>query len=168
MLQDMLDKANTWFENMLKDAELEPESEVDQEMLAIDENVPVEQLAILDGVPDLMDFDSVLPFFVQPQGLSRQLVDMGEGTEELKVYFDHFSGGAGGHSTVQRGFVYCVLHGCIKYRPVVNESLAEFCGWFLAWTIHRAESASKPDHLNFVPSATQIAHVREHMRMKPF
>ena len=110
MLQDMYDKNDAWFNKMLQNATLEPDAAID---LILDETDPANELDVGAAVPALMDFDAIAPLFVQPKGFSRQLVDLGEGTQQLKIYFDHFSGGAGistfaaSHACIRRSRLRC-------------------------------------------------------------
>ena len=71
----------------------------------------VEQQLALVPAPS----DAIIPT-VASIGLSRAIVDTGDATVSIKVYFDNAS-----HQTKrQRGWVQCGYHGCIRYRFVGN------------------------------------------------
>ena len=75
-------------------------------------------------------------------GWGRSIVDMGEGTLQVRVYFDHFSHSSG-H---QRGWVVCSSHGCIRYAACTG-SKESYCAAMYLW--HQAGGAlvSKAEHL---------------------
>ena len=166
MLAGMEGQGNAYFDLMLKnlavhDAKPELDAEVEEEEQPAP--LPISDADILE-LGALLEDASV----AQTEGLARQCVDIGEGTDSLKIWFDNFSGGSGGVASTQRGFCNCCEHGCIKYKPVIAETLEEFCAWMYAWFKHRGSCDSKAAHLRFAPSLEQCVEARLALRLKPF
>ena len=122
--------------------------------------------APLEDLPAAIVGDNlIVPPVVLPESHSRVIVDCGEGTPSVKVYFDHFSGGGSRQS--QRGFVDCREHGCICYRPAREEKRL-FCARMYSWWADAANHGTKNAHLSYTPSDESVAVTLLTMRMQLF
>ena len=127
LLDKSNDQSNAWFEGQLKEHNCALADGVGGDSSSA---LPLQCAAVapLDGdVLQALLNESTMPALVEESVMNRVIVDAGPGTLAFKMYFDNFSGG-GAH---QRGFADCPCHGCIKYRPVHDESKETFCAWFL-------------------------------------
>ena len=106
---------------------------------------------------------------VEQRGFARQICNSGDGSSSRKVYFDNFTGTRAGD--VQRGFVHCPHHpSCIRYRPVVRETVREFCTEMYAWMRvgSRGDLDSKAKHLAYECSAAEKSACELLLVMTPF
>jgi hypothetical protein len=95
----------------------------------------------------------------------RCVCDLGEGTLQLKVYFD----GCSHQSGKQRGWIDCSTHSCIKYVPVFAD-MATFCTALYIWERHgeSADCLDRFDHLAYWPSDSDVELAKPRLRMMPF
>ncbi len=108
----------------------------------------------------------LVPMVLVPAGWSRCLVDDGEGTPAVKVYFDHFTGGRRSGGT-QRGWVDCPLHGCIRYRPC-HGSKERFVAEQRLWLVARDAYPDKAAHMGWAPPSADVDAAEARVRMTDF
>ena len=162
MLLAMAGKSDAWFRGQLKEnkcvATLEDE---EGNGLAQDpEGAP--PLALADVPPELGGHGIVIPSVVGAEW-TRVVVDLGDGTPSLKVYFDHYSKSA----VRQRGWVDCTTHDCIRYC-YISDSKVEFCAMMYAWEQNGSAHPERQSHLDYEPSDLDVQELKPLIRMREF
>jgi hypothetical protein len=119
------------------------------------------------GLPDvpLQLCLALMPPVIESSSWKRCVCDLGEGTLQLKVYFD----GCSHQSGRQRGWIDCSTHSCIKYVPVFAD-MATFCTALYIWERHGESAAcsDRLDHLAYWPSDSDVDLAKPLLRMMPF
>ena len=108
---------------------------------------------------------SIIPPDIVSTLWRRCIVSDGIG-EPLKVYFTDSSGG-----DEQRGFAHCDLHECRRYRPTsAHANRKEFCAEMFAWYRARFEEecSTKPDHLGFTASESDVIALLPQLTLSDF
>ena len=95
-----------WYKNRLKDNEDRSSEDIDA---PIEDELDDEHAA--DAAAGALV--PVVPITAPQVGWNRCIAHVGTGSHQLKIYFNHFPS-----SSVQRGFINCPRHACIRYRPV--------------------------------------------------
>ena len=148
----MADATDDWFKEHLRGGEHDD----DDEQPRVDDAAPL---------PDA-DNSISLPV-VQNNLWQRCLVDAGEATAEIKVYFD---GCSSGPAAGQRGWTDCGFHGCRRYRPTVTfESRVHFCTYmYLFRCCGGAEDMTRDEHYEHDPVDVDVAAVMRMVRLRSF
>ena len=138
-------QVDAWYKQALKDNKLHDDldAQAEQEPCADQEIV---------ALPALLPPELVVPQ-VAAQGFVRCTVSEGHGSEELKVYFDNFTGGG----CSQRGWVDCRHHDCRHYRPVSHgQSREDYCARQYVW--HRCGEyvTGRKAHLDLDPDEVAV------------
>lgn len=100
------------------------------------------------------------------QRWQRQKCDIGPGTREIKVYFDHAS-----PSAEQKGFCPCAASGARRWHQCTTRvSLREYCSAMYAWHCPHSSSVAgtREDHMAYEPPASHIRFVAARLRMSPW
>jgi hypothetical protein len=166
VLDCMENESNAWFESKLQDYHRAELDEGDEGDVALP--LP-EAAAVMLGVgppSELLDDEMLLPSVVASSVRRRAIVDLGEGTPIIRVFFDNFTGG----SVHQRGFVDCPHHGCIKYKLVYDESMSRYCAWMYLWLRHGIEhpDIDRATHLQWEPRVEDVDAAETTIRTVPF
>ena len=151
MLELMEGSTDEWFKSHLRDDE---EDDTDEPR--------VEDAALL---PDA-DHSISVPV-VQNNLWQRCLVDTGEATTEIKVYFD---GCSSGPAAGQRGWTDCGLHGCRRYRSTdAFESMLQFCTYmYLFRCCGEAVAMTRDEHYEHEAADIDVAAVMRMVRLRSF
>ena len=158
-------KSNSFWQKQLNDSVEAVEAFEPVEAIE-DQPVEMRPLAVQDFRAGVLDDNNILHCEVQHVGYRRQIVDAGEGTPSVKIYFDNFS--ASESASSQRGFLNCDIHSCIKYRPVGDESLEEFCARSYCWYLAGHNHDTKQEHLCHAPTAQEVTEMLQKIRLRSF
>jgi len=173
---DVAEQPDSFFKQKLKDSLAElpdvPEVEVEVDGLRALEDgdagggVPPELEDVhIDAIADGLALPA-LTISAMPDAWRRALCTLTVGEPyELRVYFDHYSHSSG----VQRGFVNCDVHGCIKYEFVtLAENRHMFCAYMVAWHQAKHRHGTKHDHLGHRPSREEVDEVAGRLQLVEF
>jgi hypothetical protein len=96
----------------------------------------------------------------------RQLIDIGPGTAQVKIHFDHAS-----PSGDQKGFCPCASSGACRWQQCRSHAtLRDYCAAMYAW--HQPQGADigtdRAAHMDYDPPTAHVRYISEHARMTPF
>jgi hypothetical protein len=151
------ERPNEWFQKQL----------VDSEPLALEAGrVAIEAApAPPEPLPDMPHDAGILALVVEAASLSRCIVDAGDGSLQLQVYFDNSTHQSG----QQRGWVVCCHHlNCIRYRFVGARDRRAFCADMYAWHESGPSFLDKQAHLSEPADPTVIDVVAATIRIEDF
>ena len=120
-------------------------------------------LSIADGAMDVVH--DLVPAIVSSSAWPRCIVDLGDDSPSMKVYFDFFTHSSGR----QRGFVDCGVHGCRRYVFCTGTKL-QFCAEMYLWVEGSllAQCRDKLTHLSYRPLASDVLAVMPQIRLVDF
>lgn len=129
------------------------------------EEVAEATLAIEDVGGDV-GLQAVVPHVVPDAELRRCLVDLGPGTVQYKVWFDHASHQSG-H---RRAFANCPNNSCIKYVKIGSSSRQHVCAALYMWADHGRLNPGheRADHLGWWPSEPEVQSCASILRLFDF
>ena len=159
MIRDAAGKDDAWFRARLASA---PDAMEE----ATDSLLDVEAVEEFTSEADAVRMDVLmLPISVSSALWSRCKVDLGEGIDAIKVYFDNCTHQFGR----QRGWVNCSHHGCIKYE-FVKWTKEYFMSFMYCWHSHGSDLdlPNKQLHLSFSPSEDDVLACVRRLRLRPF
>ena len=162
ILADIATRDDAWLKQQLKDSRCPEDGGdgQDEDESEADPDLP----ALADLPASLVGGDTLVVEQVAQVSFTRVIVDTGVGSEQLKIYFDNFTGGG----REQRGFCNCEKHGCIKYRTVGGESKERFCAWMYLWHSSRATPLTKAKRLALNVGDAEVDRAVRRLRMTPF